>query len=229
MSKRSKQLILDRLKGGLPLRSFKAQVTTTKALGLQWLDTNTSLDSLINILTSLSAVVRIARARKEVQSFLKDLIIKNQIKKAVLSVDPLLERAGITTHLLGEMGVAVQKGPNSGPGFVKTCSQADLGITTADAMVDESGSLIIRAKQGNERALSLLPPVHVAVIEAKRRVARVSDLVGLLRSWKDESPDNLLPSAVHLITGPSRTADIEFTLVLGAHGPRILHVLILDF
>ena len=227
MSKRSRDIILGRLKNALPQRAYKAQAPNG-ALEPRWIEPATSWESLFNKLASLSAVVGIARAKGEVQRFLEQLTKKNQVKKAILTSDPLLERADIA-HLLQGMGVMVQKIPSTGPGHVEACSKADLGVTAADAIVDESGSLILRAAQGSERAPSLLPPVHMAVIDSKNRVARVRDLVGVLRKWGVESPERILPSAVYLITGPSRTADIEFTLILGAHGPKALYVLILDY
>ncbi|MEJ2024220.1 MAG: LUD domain-containing protein, partial [Deltaproteobacteria bacterium] len=76
------------------------------------------------------------------------------------------------------------------------------------------------------RALSLLPPVHVAIVEPAQRLRNPDSLSGLCRWWAERP--NGLPSALTLITGHSRTADIEMTLVSGVHGPGMVHVIGLE-
>lgn len=92
---------------------------------------------------------------------------------------------------------------------------ADLGITLADLAVAETGSLLIASKPGRARLNSLAPPAHVAIV-------RSSALVGALEDAFARLPDR---TSV-LITGPSRTADIEGVLVRGVHGPRELIVVV---
>ncbi|MDQ7844752.1 MAG: LUD domain-containing protein [Armatimonadota bacterium] len=89
-------------------------------------------------------------------------------------------------------------------------AQADAGITTVDAAVAETATLALGAGPGRPGSVSLLPPLHLAVLPEGRIVATVSEL------WPSV---NGPPSALWLITGPSRTADIEHTPVRGAHGP----------
>ena len=93
-------------------------------------------------------------------------------------------------------------------------------------MIAESGGLLVKAQKGRERSSSLLPPIHLAVISPEQRLQSVFDLVPLWRKWLRE--EGKLPSGIGIITGPSRTADIELTIVLGAHGPKVLHVLALE-
>jgi L-lactate dehydrogenase complex protein LldG len=97
---------------------------------------------------------------------------------------------------------------------------AEIGITGCDAAVAETGSLVLLSGPGRSRAVSLLPPVHLAIVRRGNIVATLAEAFSRL--------DALLPSAAccSVITGPSRTADIELTLTLGIHGPGRLIVVI---
>jgi L-lactate dehydrogenase complex protein LldF len=99
----------------------------------------------------------------------------------------------------------------------------DAGITTAHLGVAETGTLVLSSDAERSRLGSLLPPLHIAVLPLDRLV---DDLGSALDIVAGEPP--ALPPAVTFITGPSRTADIELTLVVGVHGPRDLCVLLLD-
>lgn len=96
---------------------------------------------------------------------------------------------------------------------------ADAGITGVFAAVAETGSLAVVSGAGRPRGDSLIPPVHVAIVEESQIVADLCDL------YCDRVADDL-PAALTLITGPSKTADIEGVLVTGMHGPRAVHVLL---
>lgn len=99
---------------------------------------------------------------------------------------------------------------------------ADMGITLAESLVAESGTIVVSAGIAG-RALSVLPPIHVVVATADQLVPDLETSIQRLRARYGEH----LPSTMSWITGPSRTADIEKILVLGAHGPRRLLLLFL--
>jgi len=101
----------------------------------------------------------------------------------------------------------------------------DLSVTTCDCLVALTGSIVLTARSGFGRALSVLPPAHLVVARRSQLLPDFTEAFQLLyarygKSW---------PSMLTIITGPSRTSDIEKILVLGAHGPRKLFVLLLDF
>lgn len=98
---------------------------------------------------------------------------------------------------------------------------SDCAVTPVDHAVAETGSLVIRGTAMQARALSLVPPVHVAIIEPKLLLADLVDLFDVLSA--DAKPDNTV-----IITGPSKTADIEMNLVTGVHGPGVVQVFILQ-
>jgi len=101
----------------------------------------------------------------------------------------------------------------------------DAGITDVQAAIAETGSLVCSSGSGRGRGLSLVPPLHIAVVWCSQIVP---DLVDYWASHAGSLPQTL-PSSIVLITGPSKTADIEGVLITGVHGPREVHVmLVLD-
>jgi len=96
----------------------------------------------------------------------------------------------------------------------------DVGISTAQAAIAETGTLVLDSTYERHRLVSLVPPVHIAIINASSIVETLSDALALLQKDKEVSP------AVTFITGPSRTADIELTLTIGVHGPQELFVIV---
>jgi L-lactate dehydrogenase complex protein LldG len=105
---------------------------------------------------------------------------------------------------------------------VKELETCDAGITECDALVAQTGTVIVTSRSSGGRALSVLPPHHVVLA---RRDQLVADLPAALALVKQKYEPNF-PSMISLVTGPSRTGDIERILVLGAHGPKKLTVLV---
>jgi L-lactate dehydrogenase complex protein LldG len=97
-----------------------------------------------------------------------------------------------------------------------------LGITGAFCAIAETGTLVVLAGADTPTATTLLPDTHIAVVRADRIVAGMEEAFALIRHERGH-----LPRAVNMISGPSRTGDIEQTIVLGAHGPYRVHVLVL--
>lgn len=99
---------------------------------------------------------------------------------------------------------------------------ADLvGITGCFCAIAETGTLLCLSGEGTPPSTSLLPETHIALVPCSRIVKTMEDAWALVRS---ERPH--MPRAANFISGPSRTADIEQTLVLGAHGPYRVHVVL---
>ena len=107
---------------------------------------------------------------------------------------------------------------------VRAARDADaVGITGAFCGIAETGTLMTLSGAARPASISLLPATHIVVLPAVRIVRTVEDAWALLRR---ERTGDILPRAVNFISGPSRTADIEQTVTLGAHGPYRVHVLI---
>ena len=98
--------------------------------------------------------------------------------------------------------------------------ECEVGITSADYAIAETGSLAVCSKPGQERLASLLTPVHIAVITREQIVPDIIDLFS-------EVGGRPLPSNLALITGPSKTGDIELQLTTGVHGPGNVHIVVI--
>jgi len=109
--------------------------------------------------------------------------------------------------------------------IVTNAARADIGVTGVDYALAETGSLVLVARPGQPRSVSLLPPVHIALIRPEQIIRGFDELFELLRADFEATG---VKSAVTFITGPSRTADIELTLVVGVHGPQQLHAVLVD-
>lgn len=110
--------------------------------------------------------------------------------------------------------------------FIRKATEAVIGVTAVDYAVADTGTLVLMAGRGRARAASLLPPIHVALVKPEQVVPGLENLFASLTAREDFSSQHV-NSAVTFITGPSRTADIELTLVVGVHGPQQLHVILL--
>ena len=112
-------------------------------------------------------------------------------------------------------GINVESRPAEGSDLV--------GITGAFCAIAETGTLMTLSGPRTPATTSLLPETHIAVVRTGRMVRGMEDAWALLRSEHGS-----LPRAVNFISGPSRTADIEQTLVLGAHGPYRVHIVLVS-
>ncbi len=143
---------------------------------------------------------------------LAENLVGRGVRMAAVWDDPVLSPAVAS---LQEAGVAVVHAAGQTPQQLDAC---DAGLTTADAAVAVSGTLVLSCGPGRPRAASLLPALHVAVLPAGRIVATLDELLAARPAS--------LPSALTLVTGPSRTADIELVPVRGVHGPTDVMVVV---
>jgi L-lactate dehydrogenase complex protein LldG len=145
-------------------------------------------------------------------------------------VDELRERNGARRIALSDAADVTRLARNIAADEIKVCpSPADLfnfdaGITSAQAAIADTGTLVLEAETERHRLVSLLPPVHIAVVYARNIVLTIGDA---LRQLHGDDPRQM-SRAITFITGPSRTADIELTLTVGVHGPKELHVIVIE-
>lgn len=105
---------------------------------------------------------------------------------------------------------------------------ADAGITGANALVASTGSVMLVSNEGNARLCSSLPSLHIVVAGVDKLVATMTDAAATLDMLPASATGQTMSSYVSFISGPSRSADIEMSLSLGVHGPRDVHVVLLD-
>ncbi|MFN8823172.1 MAG: lactate utilization protein C [Betaproteobacteria bacterium] len=101
-----------------------------------------------------------------------------------------------------------------------------LGITGCFCALAETGTLVLLSGPQEHASTHLLPDTHVALVPASRIVATMEDAFALMRAERG-GVEAMMPRAVNMVSGPSRTGDIEQTIVLGAHGPFRVHLIVL--
>lgn len=100
-----------------------------------------------------------------------------------------------------------------------------VGITSCFCALAETGTLVLLSSADTPASTHLLPATHIALVPASRIVATMEEAFALMRAERG-GVDAMMPRAVNMVSGPSRTADIEQTVVLGAHGPFRVHLVI---
>jgi L-lactate dehydrogenase complex protein LldG len=103
---------------------------------------------------------------------------------------------------------------------------AYIGITSADFCMADTATLVMRTRPGQARSVSLVPAIHIAVVELNRIIADLKELYALLK-WDPQASKEGITNCMTFISGPSKTADIEATMVHGAHGPREVHIIVI--
>jgi len=103
---------------------------------------------------------------------------------------------------------------------------AYIGITSADFCMANTATLVMKTRPGQARCVSLVPSIHIAVIELKQIIADMKELFALLK-WNEKEKAEGLTNCTTFISGPSKTADIEATMVQGAHGPREVYLYVI--
>jgi len=101
-----------------------------------------------------------------------------------------------------------------------------IGITSVDFCMADSATLVMRTRPGQARTVSLLPSIHIAVIELEQIIADLKELYALIK-WDPHFSKEGVTNCMTFISGPSKTADIEATMVHGAHGPREVHIFVI--
>lgn len=138
-------------------------------------------------------------------------------RSVLLGRSRILEALDLPRHLASQ-GIAIVTA--DGSRLDERHFAADVAITSVDYLIAETGSLAVLARPDNPRAFTLLPPVHIVVADASQLLPDLFDL--FRREVRDA-----VPSCITLITGPSKTGDIELRLVTGVHGPGELHAVLL--
>lgn len=175
------------------------------------------IDVFKNSLEAVDGHCLIVQDEHEVVQALTDTIRRLQqtkllARRIAISDAPEVERLIKLTDLdVDELAIA----PSASDVF-----HFDVGISQAQAGIAETGTLLLDSSRERHRLVSLVPPVHIAILKASQIVETLGEALAILRREEKVSP------IVTLVTGPSRTADIELTLAIGVHGPQELFVIV---
>jgi L-lactate utilization protein LutC len=155
-------------------------------------------EALTALAGEVVTVTDLARARAYLEPMLAG-------RRVIVSSAPILEACGLRSEYSRE-----------------ACAAADIGVTSADFALADTGTLVFLSESHESRLISLLPPRHIAVIERSKILSGLDELLTRIPLPAGRS------SSMVLVTGPSRTGDIEMRLVRGVHGPGESLVIIVD-
>ncbi|MFQ6015693.1 MAG: lactate utilization protein [Anaerolineae bacterium] len=198
-----------------------------------------SLSRFVAELTAVGGQVYQAADLDDARRYVLELARRHEVRLVVRSQSADLALLGLEDALTARSMQLVEAtlegmkaAGHSGEGAARKrlrelLAQADMGLTGVDYAVAETGTLVLVSDEGQARLVSLLPPVHVAVMREDSILPTFESLIAVLKS-RFAADDRLqMPSCLTFVTGPSRTADIEQTLTIGVHGPKEVHVIIL--
>lgn len=168
-------------------------------------------------LESVGAKVYCVSGKTEVQDCLNRVLEKTKPQSVLSWTHPVIDKYEIRS-LLRERHVTLCSPDDQD---TDRRFKADMGISSVDWAIAETGSLIVCSKPEQPTDVSLLPPIHLALVEEAQILPDIFDLFTLL-------PPQGLPSNLGFITGPSKTGDIELKLTTGVHGPKELLVVLIE-
>ncbi|MDD9954830.1 MAG: lactate utilization protein [Anaerolineaceae bacterium] len=192
----------------------------------------------VSVLDDESAEGLLSRFRTELEGLQGEVYVVPDEEAALDQVLTLLAESGARhaltwdwphiplpglAHALGEVGIdTLQATPDNR----EACEAAEAGISGADAAIAATGSLVVSTAPGMGRLATLLPPQHIVLLRQERLLPSLEAWVAQQRA--DDLAHLGTRSNLCIITGPSRTADIEKNLVLGVHGPGRLQVVVVE-
>jgi L-lactate dehydrogenase complex protein LldG len=222
MSKRARDKIFGRLKSAVTDRILDNQ--EVDYIPIQTFSQNEKIKKVKDHMEAVRTEVHVVDAENwsdQLETILKTRALKtllyapetkigNELKKAWPGVDG---NEGLPELITYEGDIEA---------FKENLFQVDAAITSTVGGIAETGAIILWPDKKEPRLMSLVPPIHIAVLEADRIYNTFGEVMQA-QKWPEKMPTNAV-----LISGPSKTADIELTLAFGVHGPKELIVLILS-
>jgi len=187
--------------------AYRAELTSTFARELEEVG-----GKFVGILTPAEVSSRIVSLAREIGA--KSVAIGRGLASDMDAIGEALERADI--RIVRTVAVAdVERAA-----MRSRVADADLGIAEADFAIASTGTLTVVSNAERPSSLTLLPPASLAIVQIDRVMPNLAEALAALGA------DGVAANRLTLITGPSRTADIEKRIVLGVHGPKSLHVIV---
>ena len=187
------------------------------------------MDRLAHVAALQSWNVYRANGPEDAIGYISSLTSKLGVSNGVRTSQEVFEQVSLEIPLLAQgvsLATAALEAGGTRESVRAQIANAGMGITGADYAVAETGSVVLMPRQGLSRLASVVPPVHVALVRPQDVVETLDD-VFLLRRLDYHRGGGDMGSYLNFITGPSRTADIEQTLVVGVHGPKEVHMVLL--
>ncbi len=220
MSEQARDRIFSRLKAANRQPLTKGPQAT--AMPVKSFSQREKIDNLKKLMEAMRTEVHVANAANwldKLAAVLKDRNIKTLLFGPQTEIGKSLQRhfqeAGGDLPELIPYDQEIEQ-------LKKTVFKADAGITSTYGAIAETGALILWSSAEEPRQMSLVPPIHIAVLKADKIYNTFVEVMQQ-ENWAGGMPTNAF-----LISGPSKTADIELTLAFGVHGPKELIVLVID-
>ena len=164
---------------------------------------------------------------EDILTYIESLVVKTRAKKIVTTAQKAVTEINFS-HLLGHLELSITEVKNTGeiaPSDLRARAiDADIGITGVEYAIAETGTCVLSADDETGRLVGLAPPIHVVLVKKGQVISTLDDLFVIRKlQFLDEN----FPTYTNLISGPSRSADIEYTLVTGVHGPGDVHMLLI--
>ena len=183
-------------------------------------------DRLAQELEAVKGVVHRARSLGDARDRIVSVLRAARVRRLVRTRTTVLEELDLDRALL-ESGIELEvcdlRAGGSREAIRGANFSAEAGLTGVDYGIAETGTLALLTRPGEGRAVSLVPPLHIAVLHARNICYELGELLERVTA-----EEGALPSALTFITGPSSTGDIELVHTVGVHGPGELHLVLLE-
>jgi L-lactate dehydrogenase complex protein LldG len=237
MSRNSREEILKRIKEGLyhstsaslsiatpGPKEEKSMIVKQKAIELPYeleLNRRVLIGQFIEEVTKVNGSAKVVESEGKIRNSIMRLVEEHGSTSFTIWESDLLKKINLK-EFLERKGLKF-----ASPDEKEEVATVDIGITEADFAIADMGTLVLIANDRQPRSVSLIPPIHAAILrpnvifrDIHHLFAFLSDSIAKVRSIEE------ITSCMTFITGPSKTADIELTLTLGVHGPKELFVLV---
>ena len=179
---------------------------------------------------TVARLASLAEASDYIETLVRELGARSAVRSRHdvmerMRVEEALASAGAEVTVMDTSASADDERAHERQAVREAAIHADLGVTGVDYAIAETGSCVLLARTGVSRVVALLPPVHVAVVERGQVLPSLDELFTLRRRGHIEGRPL---GYMNIVTGPSRSADIEQTIVKGVHGPGNVHMLLVD-
>jgi L-lactate utilization protein LutC len=165
----------------------------------------------------------------QVADKLAEICAENKGQEIALSATELFAEMNLATELAARGFSPFVPNETDHEELVARLANCGVGVTAADYAIAETGTIVLSNDEPSALLVSLLPPVHIAVLRSSQISASLDEVISKLSTERISRGDPGGPSrSITLITGPSRTSDVELVLSIGVHGPKELHLIILD-
>jgi len=189
---------------------------------------NLNVTALPDSAYATTAIVRLVAAKTPEWGDAKQIAAWRHPLIDRLSLPEALDRLHVPVHVTAPIPTEAD------PGFDRIERERQragiiasfVGVTSADFCLADTATLVMRNRPGQPRSVALVPSIHIAVIHLDQILTDMKELFALLR-WDEHCRPEGLSNYMSFISGPSKTADIEATMVHGAHGPREVHLFVI--